>query len=57
MLRDYKWWTEAIWRRFEIIRMERRGGDVKFVCAKEIQLVIKSKEHRKVEIAPLGQHF
>lgn len=43
-----KWWTEQIWDRFEIVRFERVGSDIRYVLARELQLVKKSALKEKV---------
>jgi hypothetical protein len=39
-----KWWADKIWDKFEIVRFERVGADVRFVVAREVRLVKKSSQ-------------
>jgi hypothetical protein len=43
-LRDARWWTQQLWDRFEIIRFERVGGDIRYVMAREIMVTRKQKK-------------
>lgn len=54
---DAKWWTDKIWSRFEVLRLERVGGDVRFVLAREVQLVKKKVKPDVALQAPQGIAF
>jgi hypothetical protein len=57
-LHDARWWSDKIWDRFEVIRMERVGQDIRFVCAREVQLVRKAKAPRNsVVLSETGVAF
>jgi hypothetical protein len=54
-LHDARWWTEKLWDRFEIVRFERVGADVRYVMARELRFMKKSKT--KVELPQQGVAF